>query len=112
MATADPRLPTRAPLTSSEERLFPTLSPAQVARVASHGRVRRVQAGEVLVEASDRIARFFVVVSGEVEVVRTSGGNEERVAGFGPGQFTGEVSLLSGRRALARIRASAAGEVV
>ena len=101
-----------APLTSSLERLFPTLSPAQVARIAAHGRRRRVQAGEVLVEASDPIARFFVVVSGEVEVVRVNGANVERVAVLGPGQFTGELTLLSGRRALARIRASAAGEAI
>jgi CRP-like cAMP-binding protein len=55
-------------------------SPAQVARIATHGRVRRVQSGDVLLDVTDRLARFFVVVSGEVEVVRVSGDAEERVA--------------------------------
>jgi thioredoxin reductase (NADPH) len=112
MAPANSRLSIRTPLTSSEERLFPTLSTAQVARVASHGRVRRVQAGDVLIEVSDPLARFFVVVSGEVEIVRVSGDTEERVAVLRTGQFTGEVGLLSGRRALGRIRAAEASEVV
>jgi thioredoxin reductase (NADPH) len=112
MATANSRPSLRAPLTSSAERLFPTLSPAQVARVATHGRTRQVPAGEVLLEVNDPLARFFVVVLGEVEIVRVSGGAEERVAVLRAGQFTGEVGLLSGRRALGRIRASAASEVV
>ncbi len=112
MATANPGPTAPAPLTSSQERLFPTLSPAQVARIAAHGRARRISAGEVLVEANDRVARFFVVVSGEVEVVRVTGDTPERVAVFRAGQFTGEVSLLSGRRALGRIQASEAGEVI
>jgi thioredoxin reductase (NADPH) len=112
MATANPGLSTRAPLTSSEERLFPTLSPAQVARIASHGRVRQVRAGEVLLQVNDPLARFFVVVSGEVEIVRVSGDTEERVAVLRAGQFTGEMGLLSGRRALGRIRATQASEVV
>ncbi len=112
MAAADPRPSVPAPSASSDERLFPTLSPAQVARVASHGRVRPVQSGDVLLEVSDHLARFFVVVSGEIEIVRVSGDAEERVAVLHAGQFTGEVNLLSGRRPLVRTRASEAGEVV
>jgi len=112
MATTDPRPPIPAPWTASEERLFPRLSPAQIARIATHGRVRRVQSGDVLLDVTDRLARFFVVVSGEIEVVRVSGDAVERVAVFRPGQFTGEVNLLSGRRALVRIRASESGEVI
>jgi thioredoxin reductase (NADPH) len=112
MATPDPRPSIPAPSTSNEERLFPRLSPAQVARIAPHGRVRRVGSGEVLLDVTDRLARFFVVVSGEVEVVRVLGDVEERVAVFRPGQFTGEVNLLSGRRTLVRIRASEGGEVI
>ncbi len=35
---------------SPDERMFPTLTPAQQARLAAHGRLRQVQAGEILVE--------------------------------------------------------------
>jgi len=97
---------------SRAERLFPTLTPAQVERIAVHGRVRPIRRGEVLVEAGDTVVPFFVVRAGQIEIVLPSEGREELVAVHGPGQFTGEVQLLSGRRALVRARASEPGEVI
>src|SRR4030095_3331392 len=57
-------------------------------------------------------ARFVVVTAGQIEIVRLSGATEELLAVYGPGMFTGEVTLLSGRRGLAQIRAGDAGEVI
>ena len=94
------------------DHVFPTLTPAQVARVAVHGRLRRVDQGEVLVEAGEQTARFFVVTEGLIEIVRPTGTTEDSVALFRPGQFTGEVSMLSGRRGFGRIRAAERGEVI
>ena len=45
-------------------------------------------------------------------MVRPSGITETLVAVHGPGQFTGEVNMLSGRPALVRGRASQPGEVI
>jgi thioredoxin reductase (NADPH) len=99
-------------LASPAEQTFPTLTPAQSGRIAAHGRVRPVVAGEVLVEAGQPVIPFFLVTAGRIEAVRPSGTGETRIAEQGPGQFTGEVTMLSGRRALVRIRAIEAGEVV
>src|SRR5205823_3102322 len=44
--------------------------------------------------------------------VRPSATDGELVVSLGPGMFTGEVTMLSGRRGLAQIRAAAAGEVI
>src|SRR5262249_3752266 len=44
--------------------------------------------------------------------VRTAGASEQLIALYGPGMFTGEATLLSGRRGLAQIRAGEAGEVI
>jgi thioredoxin reductase (NADPH) len=99
-------------LTSGIERMFPTLTPAQVERIAAHGGVRQIRPGEVLVQPGDQIVPFFVVTSGGVEIVRPSSANETLVALYGPGQFTGEVNMLSGRPALLQVRASEAGEVI
>jgi thioredoxin reductase (NADPH) len=63
-------------------------------------------------EPGELTTHFFVVTEGQVEVVRPGGGGEAPAAVFGPGQFTGEVSMLSGRRGLAQIRAGAVGEVI
>jgi thioredoxin reductase (NADPH) len=105
-APIPPSLPSRA------DQTFPTLTPEQIARVAAHGSVRPVRAGEVLVEAGDAAVPFFVVTAGRVEIVRPCGADETLVAVVGSGQFTGEVTLLSGRRALVQLRAAEPGEAI
>ncbi len=93
------------------DRLYPTLTPAQLERVAAHGRRRQVAQGEVLQSAGEPAARCFVVVEGRIEGVRPSAA-EEIVVSLGPGMFTGEATMLSGRPGLAQIRAGADGEVI
>jgi thioredoxin reductase (NADPH) len=108
----DTALPITPTLASGVERMFPILTPAQVKRVAAHGRSRSISAGEVLVEAGAHVVPFFVVTAGRVEGVRPSGSIETLVALHGPGQFTGEVNMLSGRPALIRSRVREPGEVI
>jgi len=100
-------------LTSSRlEQIFPKLTPAQINRIAVHGHMRAIQPGEVLVEQGDSAVPFFVVVSGELEIVRPSCKGETLITIHGPGQFTGEVNMLTGRRTLARMRATKPGKVI
>src|SRR2546425_1058591 len=68
--------------------------------------------GEVLVEVGQRPVPFFVVLNGEVQVLRTSGGTEALFVALGAGQFTGEGTMLTGRRGLTRIRAITPGEAI
>jgi thioredoxin reductase (NADPH) len=82
-------------------------------RLASHGTPRVVGAGEVLVELGDHDIPVFLVTSGELEVVRPGLTTQETLIRLvGPGQFTGEINTLSGRRAFARIRARQNSDVV
>jgi thioredoxin reductase (NADPH) len=94
------------------DHVFPTLTAAQIARIAAHGRVRPIQRVEVLVEVGEHVVPFFVVKSGEIQIVRPSGAAESLIVVHGPGQFSGEGNMLSGRRSLARARASQSGEVI
>jgi thioredoxin reductase (NADPH) len=101
------------PLTSSRiEKIFPKLTPTQISRIAAYGRTRSVQPGEVLIEQGDTSVPFFVVITGEVEIVRPLGVHETLVTVHGSGEFTGEVNMLSGRRSLVRARATKPGEVI
>jgi thioredoxin reductase (NADPH) len=93
------------------DQIFPTLTESQIARVAAHGRSRRVQPGEVLLDVGDQV-RFFVVTAGKIDIFGLSGPAESFIATLQPGQFTGEINLLSGRRQFTRIRASEPGEVI
>ncbi len=91
---------------------FPTLTSAQIARVAAHGKARAVKKGEVLVEAGAPSVSFFLVNRGSVEIVRVLGPTEQVMVTHGPGSFTGGVNTISGRRGLARVRAAEDGEVI
>jgi thioredoxin reductase (NADPH) len=66
----------------------------------------------MLVEAGARHKPFFVITAGHVEIVQGSRGREVLVAVLGPGGFTGEISMLSGRRGLVSLRASVPSEVI
>ncbi|HEY4734018.1 MAG TPA: hypothetical protein VIH53_05640, partial [Gemmatimonadaceae bacterium] len=54
---------------------FPTLTTAQIARMAVRGRRRPTALGEVLYDAGDRSIPLFVVLSGELQVVRSEPGD-------------------------------------
>src|SRR6266496_1110216 len=99
-------------MSSRVDQVFPTLIADQVARVASHGRVRPVDSGEVLASAGHPAQSFFVVTAGSVEFVRRSADTDELVAVLRSGQFTGETNLLSGRDALISLRVRESGEVI
>ena len=92
--------------------MFPTLSSAQIARIASHGTTRPITRGEVLIEGGQTDVPFFVLNAGEIEVTRPSGLGELLVAVLRPAQFTGDVSMILGRPAQMRLRVSGSGEVV
>jgi thioredoxin reductase (NADPH) len=105
--------PRGLPLSSSHvEQIFPKLTSEQISRVAVQGHIRAIQPGEVLVEQGDSAVPFFVVDSGEIEIVRPLGAAETLVTIHGPGEFTGEVNMLSGRRTLVRMRATKPGKVI
>jgi thioredoxin reductase (NADPH) len=74
------------------DQTFPKLTPEQVERVAVHGRMRRVERGEVLVTAGKPTPKFFVVSTGTIEVLNLTSDGEATVTTFKTGQFTGEVT--------------------
>jgi thioredoxin reductase (NADPH) len=92
--------------------LFPVLSSAQIARIASHGVIRPITRGEVLIDGGQTNVPFFVLKAGEIEVIRPSALEEILVAVVAPAQFTGDISMILGRPAQMRLRVSDSGEVV
>jgi thioredoxin reductase (NADPH) len=106
----DTHLPSHRP--TSTERLFPTLTAAQMRRVSTHGRRRPVAAGDVLVDVGDKAVSFFVVVSGAIQILRPSRGTNTLIVTHRPGEFVGEGNMIAGRRALVRALVSEPGEVL
>ena len=95
------------------DQTFPKLTPAQIERVTTHGHMRRIERGEVLGAVGKVTPKFFVVGTGSIEVVQPGeNGKTTTVTTIGPGEFTGEVSMLSGRPALVTLRVGEPGEVI
>jgi len=102
-----------APLPSALEartQAFPVLTPAQIARIQPLGKVRRVEKGEILFDVGSEHVPFFVLLSGGMEVVQPTFAGESPVAIHGAGGFTGEMTMISGRRCLVRGRVTEAGD--
>jgi thioredoxin reductase (NADPH) len=97
---------------TSNARAFPTLTAAQMERIAPHGMQRSVAQGEVLMQPGVAGARFYLVVSGAIEVRRATRDGETLITTHFPGAFSGEVGLLTGHRSVARMIASEDGEVI
>lgn len=90
---------------------FPALTPTQINRLIPHGKVRKVEVGEILFEPGDTGVSFYVVLSGAMEIVQPDLAGERLITTHAdPGNFTGELTMISGRGALVTGRVTAAGE--
>jgi thioredoxin reductase (NADPH) len=91
----------------------PVFTAPELADLASFGAERPVAPGEILFRAGDASFDLHVVLEGEVEVVRVGSGQEEAViATFGPGEFVGELTLLTGQVRYMTGRVKSAGRVL
>jgi putative ABC transport system ATP-binding protein len=72
--------------------LFKKLTPRQLTDVAEKMSKRHYAAGETIIREGELGEEFFLVSDGEVEVIRA----DQEVAHLGPGNFFGEVALISG----------------
>jgi thioredoxin reductase (NADPH) len=90
--------------------IFPVLTAEQISRIRSVSKLRKVKAGEILFEPGDSDVPVFVVLSGSLEIVQPDRRGERLIVKHEPGNFTGEMTVISGRPALGRGRVTADGE--
>ena len=89
----------------------PTLNREHIDRIRSVAQLRSVHSGEILYEPSCPEIPLFVVLDGTVSISRT--GEDEKVLAIREsGQFTGEMSLISGNRPLVTARVTQDGAVL
>jgi len=92
---------------------FPVLDTAQLEVLRTYGTEHEVAAGEVLFAEGDETYDLIVVLEGELEIVENRGRPAETViATYGPRQFLGEISLLTGQRVYLSAVATTAGRVL
>jgi thioredoxin reductase (NADPH) len=94
----------------SGTQTFPILTAAQIDRLRATSKLRHVKPGEILFRPGDTNVPFFVLLSGRMEIVQPTHLGERPIATHGAGEFTGEVSMISGQRCLVLGRVAEAGD--
>jgi ABC-type lipoprotein export system ATPase subunit len=93
-------------------RALPLLNHPQMLQITHQAAKRVYQPGETILQQGERVGHFFMVASGEVEVVLNKPDCPEiSLARLGAGQFFGEVELLNGGKSIASVRAALSGAV-
>jgi len=94
------------------DQLFPVLDTPhfESAKRFASGPAQQFASGALIYDVGVRNAPSWLVLEGSIEIVRRDGlHRESSVVSLGPGQFSGEVSQLSGRGTLALGRAGPEG---
>ena len=81
---------------------FPTLDETQIHKLAtcSGAQPKHFQDGQTLFKVGDLNMNFYIVKSGDVEIVDYSGDERKTVTVHHPGQFTGDISHVTGLPAI------------
>ncbi|HEY4086308.1 MAG TPA: FAD-dependent oxidoreductase [Bryobacteraceae bacterium] len=81
---------------------FPVLTETQVTQIAACAQVnsKHHTDGDILVSTGDRAIRFYIVKSGQIEIYDYSGEEPHLLTTHRPGQFTGDISHLTGLPAI------------
>jgi thioredoxin reductase (NADPH) len=94
------------------DELYPKLNKQQIARLSQVGMRRSVPAGEILFDQGTIGRHFYVLLQGAIEAVLPSSEGEVHLRLHQPGDFTGELDMLSGRPSLVRALTVEPTEVV
>jgi cAMP-dependent protein kinase regulator len=87
-------------------KLFSSFPEGALEKILSSTALRTYSEGDIIVTEGEEGSSLFLVVSGEVKVfTRSSDGRHLPLAELGPGDFFGEVSLLTGKPRTATITA-------
>jgi thioredoxin reductase (NADPH) len=93
--------PVQSNLEQRRDQIYPRLDPLEVDRVRRFGDGQSFAAGESLWTAAQIAPGLMVILAGKVVVSeRDQLGNHRQIVVHGPGNFLGELALLSGRPAL------------
>ena len=83
------------------DQIYPALDPLEIERVRRFGNLHSFAAGESLWRIGEIASGLIVVLAGKVAVTeRDQFDNHKLIVVHGPGNFLGELALLSGRPAL------------
>ena len=80
----------------SDSASFPSLEEEHLQNLRSCGLVLKLQPGEILFREGDNTYRFYVVLDGKIKITKQLGEEEIVVTIHERGEFTGDLSMLTG----------------
>jgi len=95
-----------------ETALFPTLSVEKIREMCAHGEEVWLKDGEAIFTQGEPSQGFFIVLEGHLRITKRVGNQEMLLVIHGPGQFTGEISMLMGTPSIASGKADGPARVV
>lgn len=100
----------RSPIVVADpsDRRFPVFPTTVLEELSEFGERRALAPGDVLYRAGQSNSDFFVLIEGEVEVVRDDE-SQELVVVYTAGQFIGELGLVTGQRTFLTARSTQKG---
>jgi energy-coupling factor transporter ATP-binding protein EcfA2 len=90
---------------------LPLLNHQQMLQVTKHSTRQVFEAGETILAESQHVDQFFMIGSGEVEVVIKGKRHETIVTRLRAGEFFGEIELTQGGKSIACVRAAPTSRV-
>jgi len=99
-------------LQTRRSQMFPKLTAAQFTRLERHGDHALIRAGELLFDAGDRPRKFFVVISGTIELLIARASGYELFYTLTQGDFSGEMNALRGSAGMVRACVGQDGSVI
>jgi thioredoxin reductase (NADPH) len=95
----------------SEQQAFPVLDVPQIARLRAFGTVKDTHPGEVLFDVGECAYSLVVVLEGATDIVDRAN-TDHVLKTSGPGEFNGELGLLTGQSAFTACIISKPGKVL
>ncbi len=85
--------------------VFRDLPKEEIATMAAKLQTMQVAAGDIIVRQGAPADKFFIIIDGEVEVIREDDGEARKLATLASGQFFGEMAILRDTPRMATVRA-------
>jgi signal transduction histidine kinase len=92
--------------------LFAELSEEDLSSVAERGEPVELATGDLLASEGEPGDALFVIVSGELQVVKRSRTTDVPIAVLGPGEIVGEMAIFEAQPRMASVRAASPARVI